>query len=74
MKIDSVYYNNTGTVSTDKSDPIEWTPIGTSAVPYTGIFDVNSFKNSGLYCTDVEMADLFCVSACTLKKLTIENI
>lgn len=64
---------NQGAVTKDMTDPITWTPIGTSAAPYTGIFDGDGHKISGLYCTGTDMAGLFGVSSGTIKGLAVEN-
>ncbi|MPM67952.1 hypothetical protein SDC9_114877 [bioreactor metagenome] len=55
------------------SDPITWVPIGTVDAPYTGTFDGDGHKISGLYCKGDELAGLFGVSAGTIKNVTVEN-
>jgi The GLUG motif. len=53
-----------------------WTPIGTSAEPFTGTFDGNGFEISGLYISmsgeaDEEYQGLF---GCTAASATISNV
>ena len=44
--------NANGTLSSDSASFTQWTPIGTSANPFTGTFDGNGHTISGLYFND----------------------
>lgn len=63
-----------GTITFD-SDAEQWTPIGTSSAPFTGIFDGNGYKISGLYIdnTSFDNQGLFGHNNGIIEQLTISG-
>lgn len=60
---------------TFSSDAEQWTPIGTSSSSFTGIFDGNSYKISGLYINNTSLSNqgLFGYNSGTIQNLTVDN-
>ena len=53
----------------------EWTPLGTSSLPFTGVFNGNGFKISNFKITiDYEYVGFFGYNSGTIKNLGVENI
>lgn len=65
---------NDGTI-TFSSDAEQWTPIGTSANPFTGTFDGNGYKISGLYINNTSLSDqgLFGYNNGTIQNTIVDN-
>ena len=59
---------------TFSSDAEQWTSIGTSANPFTGVFDGDKYKISGLYINNnADNRGLFANSSGSIKNLTLDN-
>lgn len=63
-----------GTI-TFASDAEQWTPIGTSANPFTGTFDGNEYKINGLYINNTSLSNqgLFGYNNGTIKNIIINK-
>ena len=65
--------NADGTLNTDLTNPIRWTPIGNLSKSYVGTFDGDNHTISGLYFND-ENTDYVGLFGCTFSVVTIKNV